>query len=41
MCFMTMLLYSTDHVNISRCWSYDACCGRQTYNRVDIGGVIT
>ena len=23
MCFMTMLLYSPDHVNISRCWSYD------------------
>ena len=41
MSFMTMLFYSSDHVNVSRCWSYDTCLGRQTYNRVDIGRVIT
>ena len=41
MCSMTKLLYSPDHVNISRCWSYDTYWGRQTYNIVDIGEVIT
>ena len=41
MCSMTKLLYSPDHVNISRCWSYDTYWGRQTYNIVNIGGVIT